>query len=90
MRKAREVLRLRFGLGLRQNQIARSCSIGQATVHRYLERAAERYLLAEWKTVRASIDYHVEIDRHYYSVPYQLAGESMRKKRTRKPPEEEQ
>lgn len=40
MRKAREVLRLRFGLGLQQNQIARSCSIGQSTVHRYLERAA--------------------------------------------------
>jgi transposase len=30
---------------------------------------AERYVMAEWKTVRASIDYHVEIDRHYYSVP---------------------
>ena len=40
MRKIKEVLRLRFGLGLRQDQIAHSCSIGQATVHRYLERAA--------------------------------------------------
>lgn len=40
MRKIREVLRLRFGLGLHQDQIARSCSIGQATVHRYLEKAA--------------------------------------------------
>lgn len=39
MRKIKEVLRLRFGLGLRQDQIAQSCSIGQATVHRYLERA---------------------------------------------------
>ena len=35
----------------------------------------QRYLLADWKTVRANIDYHVEIDRHYYSVPYQLAGQ---------------
>lgn len=40
MRKIKDVLRLRFGLGLHQDQIARSCSIGQATVHRYLERAA--------------------------------------------------
>jgi transposase len=40
MRKIKEVLRLRFGLGLQQDQIARSCSIGQATVHRYLEKAA--------------------------------------------------
>jgi transposase len=39
MRKIKEVLRLRFDLGLHQDQIARSCSIGQATVHRYLERA---------------------------------------------------
>jgi transposase len=38
---------------------------------------ASRYLMAEWKTVRASIDYHVEIDRHYYSVPYQLAGQQL-------------
>jgi transposase len=27
--------------------------------------------------VRASIDYHVEVDRHYYSVPYQLAGQKL-------------
>src|ERR1043166_6988870 len=39
MRKIREDLRLRLDLGLRQDQIARSCSISQATVHRYLERA---------------------------------------------------
>jgi len=39
MRKIKEVLRLRFELGLRQRQIARSCSIGQGTVHEYLKRA---------------------------------------------------
>lgn len=38
---------------------------------------AERYVLAEWKSVRANIDYHVEVDRHYYSVPYQLAGQRL-------------
>ena len=38
---------------------------------------AERYDLAEWKTVRANIDYHVEVDRHYYSVPYQLVGQQL-------------
>jgi transposase len=32
---------------------------------------AEHYVVAYWKTVRASIDYHVEVNRHYYSVPYQ-------------------
>jgi transposase len=38
---------------------------------------SEHYVLAYWKTVRASIDYHVEVDRHYYSVPYQLAGQKL-------------
>jgi transposase len=33
--------------------------------------------MAEWKTVRANIDYHIEIDRHYYSLPYQLAGQQL-------------
>jgi transposase len=37
----------------------------------------ERYVMTEWKTVRANIDYHIEIDRHYYSVPYQLAGQQL-------------
>jgi transposase len=43
---------------------------------------AERYVMADWKTVRASIDYHVEIDRHYYSVPYQLAGQQLEARST--------
>jgi transposase len=39
MRKIKDVLRLRYELGLGQRQIARSCSIGQATVAEYLKRA---------------------------------------------------
>ncbi len=31
------------------------------------------YELARWKKVRVGIDYHVQIDYHFYSVPYQLA-----------------
>ena len=38
MRKIKEVLRLRFELGLGQRAIARACSIGQSTVHEYLKR----------------------------------------------------
>jgi transposase len=40
MPKTKEVLRLRFELGLGQRQIARSCGMGLGTVHEYLERAA--------------------------------------------------
>ncbi len=39
MRKIKEVLRLRFELGLGQRQIARSCSIGHGTLYEYLKRA---------------------------------------------------
>jgi transposase len=41
MRKLKEVLRLRYELGLGQHQIARSCSIAQGTVSEYLRRAQE-------------------------------------------------
>ena len=33
---------------------------------------ATPYEYAEWKQARVNIDYHVEVDGHYYSVPYQL------------------
>src|SRR6266581_2119694 len=39
MRKIKEVLRLKFGLGFANRQIARSCSINHSTVADYLYRA---------------------------------------------------
>jgi transposase len=33
---------------------------------------ATPYEYAEWKRCRVNLDYHVEIERHYYSVPFQL------------------
>jgi transposase len=30
------------------------------------------YEFAEWKKARVNVDYHIEVDRHYYSVPHQL------------------
>ncbi len=35
----------------------------------------ERYQMAEWRPCRVSIDYHVAVEKNYYSVPYQLIGE---------------
>jgi transposase len=32
-----------------------------------------RHEFSEWKVARVGIDYHVELERHYYSVPYQYA-----------------
>ena len=36
-----------------------------------------RFEYAEWKTVKAGMDYHVEFDGRYYSVPYQYAGKQL-------------
>jgi transposase len=33
---------------------------------------AQPYEYAEWRKARVNIDYHIEVDRHYYSVPHQL------------------
>jgi len=35
------------------------------------------YELAVWKKPRVNIDYHVDFDGHYYSVPYQLRGQTL-------------
>lgn len=36
-----------------------------------------RYVFSEWKNSRVNIDYHVELEKHYYSVSYQLVHEEM-------------
>src|SRR5262245_46782776 len=36
---------------------------------------AEPFVYGEWKTARVNIDYHVELHRHYYSVPFPLVHE---------------
>ena len=44
---------------------------------------AERFEFGTWKTARVNIDYHVEIDQHYYSVPYTLTGQKVEVRSTR-------
>ncbi len=41
------------------------------------ELPASRYVVAEWKKVRVNIDYHIQLDKNYYSVPYRLRGEGL-------------
>jgi transposase len=53
------------------------------SVFEALDRPAMRplpptpYVYAEWKRVRAAFDYHVDVDRHYYSVPHALVGQEL-------------
>lgn len=37
----------------------------------------QKYEYAEWKKARVNIDYHIELDGHYYSVPYTLRKEQV-------------
>ncbi len=60
---------------------------GEATSRRELFEEAEakalkalpteRFELAAWKKVTVNIDYHVEFDGRYYSVPYQLVRQRL-------------
>jgi len=36
-----------------------------------------RFEYAEWRKAKANIDYHVEVDHNYYSVPYQLVHQNV-------------
>jgi transposase len=35
------------------------------------------YEYAEWKVASVNIDYHIEVDKHYYSVPFRLLHEKL-------------
>jgi transposase len=38
---------------------------------------ATRYQFGEWKKPRVNLDYHIEIERHYYSVPHALVHQEV-------------
>jgi len=55
----------------------------RASLFQELDRPAlgplprERYEFHQWATARVNIDYHIEFERHYYSVPYTLTGQAV-------------
>ena len=38
------------------------------------------FVFARWKDAKVSLDYHIEFERHYYSVPYEWVGHRVRVK----------
>ena len=38
---------------------------------------ATRYEFGQWKKARVNLDYHIEIERHFYSVPYALVHQEV-------------
>ena len=51
--------------------------VSRRALHEQLDRPAlrplpaDRYVLARWKRCRVNLDYHVLVERHAYSVPFQ-------------------
>jgi hypothetical protein len=45
---------------------------------------AQRFELFSWKTAKVNIDYHVEFEGHYYSVPHRLVGQAVELRATAK------
>lgn len=38
---------------------------------------AHRYLIGTWSHAKVNIDYHIQVDWHFYSVPYQLVQQTV-------------
>jgi transposase len=55
----------------------------RATLFAQLDRPAlqplpaARYQFGEWETAGVNLDYHIEVERHYYSVPYALVHQKV-------------
>jgi transposase len=64
-------------------RVSRHLGASRARLFEDLERPAlkplpaEPYAYAEWKQCRAGLDYHVEVEKHYYSVPHALLRETI-------------
>jgi transposase len=61
----------------------------RAELYQNLDRPAlqplplQPFVFAEWKKARVNLDYHIELDGHYYSTPYQLVGKEVEVRSTR-------
>ncbi|HKA58272.1 MAG TPA: IS21 family transposase [Gemmatimonadales bacterium] len=64
-------------------RVTRHLGASRRSLFEEIERSALKklpdteYVFAQWKQCRAGIDYHVEIDKHYYSVPYTLVRQEL-------------
>jgi len=70
-------------VALLNNRVTRHLGRSRRALFDDIERPAlkplpvEPYVYAEWKQCKVSFDYHVEVERHYYSVPHALLRESV-------------
>lgn len=62
---------------------SRASNFAELDAPALLPLPAQHYEMAQFKTVRVHIDYHVEVDRHRYSVPHALVGQTLEARVTR-------
>jgi transposase len=64
-------------------RVSRHLGVSRARLLEDIERPAlkpvptEPFVYAEWKECRVGLDYHVEVERHFYSVPHTLLRETI-------------
>jgi transposase len=65
------------------NRVSRHLGASRRALFEEVERSAlrplpaEAYVFAAWKECRVGLDYHVEVEKHYYSVPHTLLREKL-------------
>ena len=81
---------IRALLGQLNDRPMRGWGTTRRALHQQVDRPAlqqlppTHYEYAEWKRCRVNLDYHVEIERHYYSVPFQLLRQTVEARITAK------
>jgi transposase len=77
-------------MALMNTRIMRRLGVSRQQLFESVERAALRplpatdYEYAEWRKARVNIDYHVEVEAFFYSVPHQLLREEVETRTTTK------
>jgi transposase len=70
-------------LGVLNSRVSRHLGASRRALLEEVERPAlkslpaEPFEFAQWKECKVGLDYHVEIEKHYYSVPHTLLREKM-------------
>lgn len=68
---------------MRGMEASREELFGRVDVEAMLPLPEHPYEFATFRKARVNIDYHIEVDKHYYSVPYQLTKEEVEVRLTR-------
>lgn len=67
---------IRVHLDVLNDRIMQGYGLSRRTLFERVDRPALAslptypFVIAHWKQAKVNLDYHVEVDRHYYSVPY--------------------